>query len=166
MCGSHGMNDIRTSTVSIRADAVMCANLDGALPLMSNYVFDAAQHCVVSIEKALIDKAIEATRKVVETEEAKQRLLELALYDAQMAVMSIAGELLHHAYCRDDEQAVELLRAWAPDRVWKFLDLSAAIQAESQVRWPFQARPRSHRRSEYQPHRPIRRFDQLVRRPS
>jgi hypothetical protein len=94
-------------------------------------VFDAAQHCIVSIEKALIDKAIEATRNMVETEEAKQRLLELALYDAQMAVMSIAGELLHHAYCHDDEPAAELLRAWAPDRVWKFLDLSAAIQAES-----------------------------------
>jgi hypothetical protein len=94
-------------------------------------VFDAAQHCVVSIDKALIDKAIEATRKVVETEEAKQRLLELALYDAQMAVMNIAGELLHHAYCRDDQQAVELLRAWTPDRVWKFLDPSAAIQAEN-----------------------------------
>jgi hypothetical protein len=94
-------------------------------------VFDASQHCVVTIEKALIDKAIKTTRKVVETEEAKQRLLELALYDAQMAVMNIAGELLHHAYCRDDEQAVELLRAWTPDRVWKFLDLSAAIQAES-----------------------------------
>jgi hypothetical protein len=43
-------------------------------------VFDAAQHCVVSIEKALIHKAIETKRKVVETEEAKQRLLELALY--------------------------------------------------------------------------------------
>jgi hypothetical protein len=94
-------------------------------------VFDAAQHCVVSIEKALIDKAIEATRKVVETGEARQRLLELALFDAQMSVMNIAGELLHHAYCGDNEQAVELLRAWTPDRVWKFLDLSAAIQAES-----------------------------------
>jgi hypothetical protein len=56
------------------------------------------------------------TSKVVETEEAKQRLLELALFDAEMAVMNIAGELLHHAYCREDKQAVKLLRAWTPDR--------------------------------------------------
>jgi hypothetical protein len=133
--------DLRLGTNIVENPRSLLATIFGArvedipttLGAVATYdaVFDTAQHCVVSIEKALIDKAIEATRKVVETEEAKQRLLELALYDAQIAVMSIAGELLHHAYCRDDEQPAELLRAWTPDRVWKFLDLSAAIQAEA-----------------------------------
>jgi hypothetical protein len=67
-------------------------------------------------------------------EEARARLLELATIDAQQATLHYAQELWYHAICRDDPQATELLRDWAPSRVWGFLELAEAIKSEAAVR--------------------------------
>jgi hypothetical protein len=96
-------------------------------------VFETAQKWVVVIEKALIAAASEAVHTVVERIEATQRLHELALYDAQLVVLHLAGELLYHAYCRNDPKSADLLKSWAPEQVWEFLDLNQALRAESDL---------------------------------
>jgi hypothetical protein len=41
------------------------------------------------------------------------------------------SELLYHALGCDDHQAVDPLKKRTPERVWHFLDLAEAIQAEA-----------------------------------
>jgi hypothetical protein len=43
----------------------------------------------------------------------------------------MGAELLYHATCRADPQKVDLLRRWATERVWEFLDLSEALEMEA-----------------------------------
>jgi hypothetical protein len=85
----------------------------------------------VAIEKALIVAASEAVQSAVERVDASQRLVELGKYDAQLATLHLGAELLYHATCRVDPQKDELLRRWAPEKVWEFLNLSEALGTEA-----------------------------------
>jgi hypothetical protein len=135
--------DLRLATAIVESPRTVLATLFGVpandlpadIPDVATYdaVFDTAQQCVVAIEKALIAAAGDAVQTVVERIEATQRLHELALYDAQLAVLHLAGELLYHAYCRNDPKSADLLKKWAPEQVWKFLDLNQALRAESDL---------------------------------
>jgi hypothetical protein len=89
---------------------------------------------VVTIDKALMAAAGGAIQPVVERVEATQQLHELALYDAQLAVLHLAGELLHHGYCRNNPKSADLLRKWAPERVWEFLDVAQAMRTEADLK--------------------------------
>jgi hypothetical protein len=135
--------DLRLATSIVECPRTLVANLlcvstddlPADIPQVATYdvVFDAAQQCVVSIEKALIAAAGDAVQSVVERVEATQRLHELALYDAQLVVLHLAGELLYHAYCRNDPKSADLLKKWAPEQAWEFLDLNQALRAESDL---------------------------------
>jgi hypothetical protein len=107
-------------------------DLPDTIPRVATYeaVFDTIQHCIVDIEKALIAMASEAVQSVVERVEAAQRLNELARYDAQLATLHLGAELLYHATCRNDPQTEDLIKKWAPEKVWEFLDLAEAMPAE------------------------------------
>jgi hypothetical protein len=107
-------------------------DLPDTIPSVATYeaVFDTIQHCIVDTEKALIAMATEAVQSVVERVEAAQRLNELARYDAQLATLHLGAELLYHATCRNDPQAADLIKKWAPEKVWEFLDLAEAMPAE------------------------------------
>jgi hypothetical protein len=107
--------DLRLASAIVESPRTVLATLFGVsandlstdIPDVATYdtVFDTAQQWVVSIEKALIAAASEAVHTVVERIEATQRLHELALYDAQLVVLHLAGELLYHAYCRNDPKS-------------------------------------------------------------
>jgi hypothetical protein len=98
--------DRRLSTTIVESPRTLLATLFGVpmatsdlpadSPDVATYdaVFDTAQQCVVSIEKALIAAAGDAIQFVVERAKVTQRLSELALHDAQHAVSHLAAELL------------------------------------------------------------------------
>jgi hypothetical protein len=85
----------------------------------------------VTIEKPLIVAASEAVQSVVERVDASQHLIELAKYDAQLSTLHLGAELLYHATCSADPQKDDLLRRWAPEKVWEFLDLSEGLGTEA-----------------------------------
>jgi hypothetical protein len=150
--------DLRLASAIVESPRTVLASLFGVpandLPAdithVATYdkVFDTAQQLVVATEKALIAAASEAVHTVVERIEATQRHHELALYDAQLVVLHLAGELLYHAYCRNDPKSADLLKSCVPEHVWPFLDLNQALRAETDLQgWkqvefsPFSAAP-------------------------
>jgi hypothetical protein len=96
--------DLRLATAIVESPRTLLATLFGVptsklpadIPDVATYdaVFDTAQQCVVPIKKALIAAAGDAIQFVVERAEVTQRLSELALYDAQHAVLHLTTELL------------------------------------------------------------------------
>jgi hypothetical protein len=95
--------DLRLATAIIESPRTLLASLFGVpanslpadIPDVATYngLFNTTQQCVVAIEKALIATAGDAIQSVVERVEATQQLHELALYDAQHAVLHLAAEL-------------------------------------------------------------------------
>jgi hypothetical protein len=107
------------------------ADLPASIPRVATYegAFDAIQHCIVDVEKALLAMATEAINSVVERVEATQRLHELARFDAQLATLHLSAELLYHATCR--QESADLFKKWAPEKAWEFLNLAEALPVEA-----------------------------------
>jgi hypothetical protein len=98
-------------------------------------LFKLVQEVIVDQITSLMARAVDSVNLFSGVyEEVRARLLEHATIDAQQATLHYAQELWYHAICRDDPQATELLRDWAPSRVWGFLELAEAIKSEAAVR--------------------------------
>jgi hypothetical protein len=106
-------------------------------------LFRLVQEVIVDQVNSLIARAAESVHLFVPRTEVWTRVLELARWDAQQATLHFAQEIWYHAACRDDPHAVAggLLRDWAPEHLWTFLDLAEAIKVEGSARGWERAEP-------------------------